>query len=66
MSANYWLILEKSDETWVSKGIDGYQDQTGESYHYDSLVPNHKNLVTTKLRLLAQHTLSVSTEIIPH
>ena len=40
----YWLLLEKSDETRISKGIDGYQDRTGESYHYDSLVPNHKNL----------------------
>ena len=46
MSKNYWLLLEKSDETRISKGIDGYQDQTGESYHYDSLVPNHKNLAT--------------------
>jgi len=44
MSKNYWLLLEKSDETRISKGIDGYQDQTGESYRYDSLVPNHKNL----------------------
>lgn len=44
MNKSYWLLLEKSDETRVSKGIDGYQDQTGESYHYDSLVPNHKNL----------------------
>jgi hypothetical protein len=46
MSKNYWLLLEKSDDTRVSKGIDGYQDQTGESYHYDSLVPNHKNLAS--------------------
>ncbi len=45
MSKNYWLIFEKSDETRVSKGIDGYQDQTGEYYHYDNYVPNHKNLV---------------------
>ena len=44
MSKNYWLLLEKSDETRISKGIDGYQDQTGESYQYDSFVPNHKNL----------------------
>lgn len=41
---NYWLLLEKSDETRISKGIDGYQDQTGEFYRYDSLVGNHKNL----------------------
>ena len=46
MSKNYWLLLEKSDATRISKGIDGYQDQTGESYHYDSLVPNHKNLAS--------------------
>lgn len=38
---NYWLLFEKSDETRVSKGIDGYKDATGESYCYDSLVPNH-------------------------
>ena len=44
MRKNYWLLLEKSDETRVSKGIDGYQDQTGEIYQYDSLVPNYKNL----------------------
>ena len=42
----YWLLLEKSDETRVSKGIDAYQDKTGELYHYDSLVPNHKNIAT--------------------
>ena len=44
MSERYWILLEKSDETRISKGIDGYQDKTGESYHYDSLVPNHKQL----------------------
>jgi len=44
MSKTYWLLLEKSDETRISKGIDGYQDQTGKSYQYDSLVPNHKNI----------------------
>ncbi len=26
---DYWLILEKSDETRVSKGIEGYEDLTG-------------------------------------
>lgn len=41
---NYWLLLEKSDETRISKGIDGYLDTTGESYHYDSLVPNYRNV----------------------
>ena len=44
MSKNYWLLLEKSDDTRISKGIAGYPDRTGEVYHYDSLVPNHKNL----------------------
>lgn len=44
MSGRYWLLLEKSDETRISKGIDGYLDRTGEAYHYDSLVPNHKQL----------------------
>ncbi len=43
---NYWLLLEKSDATRISKGIDGYRDATGESYHYDSLVPNHRNVAT--------------------
>ena len=43
---NYWLLLEKSNETRISKGIDGYKDSTGESYHYDSLVPNHRNVNT--------------------
>ena len=41
---DYWLILEKSDETRISKGIESYKDRTGEVYHYDSLVPNHKNI----------------------
>ena len=40
----FWLLLEKSDETRVSQGIDSYRDITGEAYHYDSLVPNHKRL----------------------
>lgn len=44
MENRYWLLLEKSDETRISKGIDGYQDKTGESYNYDNLVPNHKQL----------------------
>jgi ribosomal protein L37AE/L43A len=44
MNERYWLILEKSDKTRTSKGIDGYRDKTGESYQYDSLVPNHKRL----------------------
>jgi len=39
-----WLILEKSDETRVSKSINSYKDRTGEVYNYDSLVPNYKNL----------------------
>jgi len=39
-----WLILEKSDETRVSKSIVSYKDQTGQIYNYDSLVPNNKNL----------------------
>jgi len=46
---NYWLLLEKSYETRVSKGIGKYRDATGESYHYDSLVPNHRNLTTGDL-----------------
>lgn len=41
---NYWLLLEKSDQTRISKGIDGYLDETGQYYSYDSLVPNFRNL----------------------
>ncbi|WP_066965960.1 HNH endonuclease [Microbulbifer sp. Q7] len=41
---DYWLLLEKSDETRVSKGIRSYEDTTGRQYNYDSLVPNHRNL----------------------
>lgn len=44
LNRRYWLLLEKSDETRISKGIEGYKDKTGEVYHYDSLVPNHKQL----------------------
>jgi ribosomal protein S27AE len=44
MSSRWWLLLEKSDETRISKGIDAYRDETGRAYHYDSKVPNHKNL----------------------
>ena len=44
MNPRYWLLLEKSDATRISKGIDGYPDVTGEVYHYDSLVPNHRQL----------------------
>lgn len=49
---NYWLLIEKSDETRISKGIDGYRDATGESYHYDSLVPNHRNVATGDFAVL--------------
>lgn len=41
---NYWLFLEKSDETRVSGGIDPYKDKTGEQYHYDSAVANARNV----------------------
>jgi hypothetical protein len=44
MATKWWLLLEKSDETRISKGIDAYRDETGRAYHYDSKVPNHKNL----------------------
>ncbi|MBB31662.1 MAG: hypothetical protein CME25_22510 [Gemmatimonadetes bacterium] len=44
IEARCWLLLEKSEETRISKGIDGYRDRTGESYSYDSLVPNYKNI----------------------
>ena len=41
---NYWLLLEKSDETRIYNSIDSYNDSTGEIYNYDSLVQNCKNL----------------------
>jgi len=41
---NYWLLLEKSDETRVSGGIDPYKDKTGEQYHYDSAVANARKV----------------------
>jgi len=44
ISKKYWLLFEKSDDTRISKGIDGYRDETGEIYRYDSKVPNHKKL----------------------
>jgi len=44
MASRWWLLLEKSDETRVSQGIDAYRDETGRAYHYDSKVPNYKNL----------------------
>jgi hypothetical protein len=53
---NYWLLLEKSDETRISKGIDGYRDATGESYHYDSLVPNHRNIATGDFAVLRKES----------
>lgn len=52
MNKRYWLLLEKSDETRISKGIEGYKDKTGEVYHYDSLVPNHKQLAKGDLIVL--------------
>lgn len=42
--AQCWLLLEKSDASRISKGIDGYRDRTGEFYNFDSLVPNHTAL----------------------
>lgn len=44
MASKWWLLLEKSDETRVSQGIDAYRDETGRAYHYDSFVPKHRNL----------------------
>jgi len=41
---NYWLFLEKSDDTRVHNGIDSYKDETGKTYNYDSFVPNYLNI----------------------
>ena len=46
MTHNWWLLLQKSDETRISLGIDAYNDITGKMYQYDDHVPNHKNLKT--------------------
>ena len=53
---NYWLLLEKSDETRVSKSIDGYRDATGEFYNYDSLVPNYLNVETGDFAVLRKES----------
>jgi hypothetical protein len=52
-----WLFLEKSDETRVSQGIDGYQDRTGEIYQYDSLVPNHRNVAEGDIVIIRRENL---------
>jgi len=39
-----WLLIEKIDDTRVSKGPEGYNDDTGKIYNYDSNVRNYKNL----------------------
>ncbi len=49
---NCWLLLEKSDDTRISKSISSYNDKTGKEYNYDSLVPNHKNLHQGNLAIL--------------
>jgi len=49
---NCWLLLEKSDETRISKSISSYNDKTGEEYNYDSLVPNHKNVQSDDLAII--------------
>ena len=41
---NFWLLLEKSDETLVSNSRDSYNDITGKIYNYDSNVANHLRL----------------------
>jgi len=63
---NYWLLLEKSDETRISKGIDGYRDSTGEHYHYDSLVPNYRNVAPHDLVVLRKEDVIVGVGSISH
>ena len=41
---NFWLLLEKSDDTRIYGSLDSYNDTTGEIYKYDSLVQNHLGL----------------------
>lgn len=52
---NYWLLLEKSDDTRVSKGIDSYLDKTGEVYKFDSYVPNHKQITLGDYAILRRN-----------
>ena len=63
---NYWLLLEKSDETRISKGIDGYRDATGESYHYDSLVPNYRNVATGDFVVLRKENQIIGVGAVGH
>jgi hypothetical protein len=56
---NYWLLFEKSDETRVSKSIDGYRDTTGEFYNYDSLVPNYLNIAKGDYAVLRKENLII-------
>jgi ribosomal protein L37AE/L43A len=61
---NYWLLLEKSDETRVSQGIDGYEDKTGREYRYDSRVPNYRNLSIGDRVLIRKEALIVGAGVI--
>ena len=49
---NIFLFLEKSDNTRVSKGINGYSDKTGKEYKYDNLVPNYKKVKMNDLAII--------------
>jgi len=60
----YWLLLEKSDNTRISQGIDAYFDSTGEYYQYDSMVPNHKQVSPGDLVVLRKEAEIVGIGII--
>jgi|ETN02SMinimDraft_2_1059926.scaffolds.fasta_scaffold28015_2 ribosomal protein L37AE/L43A len=64
LSESCWLLFEKSDETRVSKGIDGYNDRTGKEYNYDNLVPNHKRLSSGDLAIIRKENLIIGYGVI--
>jgi len=59
--SSVFLILEKSDETRISIGIDGYSDDTGITYNYDNLVPNYKKVKRNDLVIIRKENEIVGT-----
>ena len=53
MTHNWRLLLQKSDETRISLGIDAYNDITGKMYQYDDHVPNHTGVVRVAIKLIS-------------
>ncbi len=59
--SNVLLLLEKSDETRISSGIDSYSDNTGIKYNYDNLVPNHKKIKPNDFVIIRKENKIVGT-----